>query len=378
LARWIEKQRNILDFTLSAVLRRKGKNISLLLVYILVVFVLASALFFTQAIKREASLLLQGAPELVIQRLLQGRYDPIPVSYLKEIRKIPGVLAVHWRLWGYYYDPAVGANYTLMVPRHDAMPPEKITIGSGIARTRQIDRGDTISLKAFNGDFRTFEIRNVIEPNSELLTADLVLLGESDFRDLFGLSPNYATDLAVTVRNPNEVTTVARKITELFSDTRVILREEMVRTYDSVFDWRGGIILVLSVMALLSFIILAWEKASGLSAEERREIGILKATGWETSEVLAVKTYEGLLLSFLSFACGILLAYGHVFFSSAFLFAPALKGWSVLYPEFRLTPSVDPSQLAILFFLTIGPYTVATLVPSWRAAIIDPDTVMRT
>ena len=33
--------------------------------------------------------------------------------------------------------------------------------------------------------------------------------------------------------------------------------------------------------------------------------------------------------------------------------------------------------LAILFFFTVIPYTVATIIPAWRAATIDPDVVMR-
>ena len=114
-----------------------------------------------------------------------------------------------------------------------------------------------------------------------------------------------------------------------------------------------------------------------LRHEEKREIGILKAIGWETSDVIAAKTYEGVIVSFFSFCTGLLLAYGHVFLFSAFLFAPVLKGWSVLYPDFRITPFIDPYQVAVLFFLTVVPYTVATIVPSWRAAIIDPDSVMR-
>ncbi len=137
------------------------------------------------------------------------------------------------------------------------------------------------------------------------------------------------------------------------------------------------IIVILSV-AVLAFVILAWDKATGLSAEEKREIGILKALGWETSDVLLMKYWEGVVVSLSSFILGVLLAYVHVFFASAGLFEPALKGWSVLYPDFRLTPFLNPYQVATLFFLTVIPYTVATIVPSWRAATIDPDSVMRT
>ena len=78
-----------------------------------------------------------------------------------------------------------------------------------------------------------------------------------------------------------------------------------------------------------------------------------------------------------SFLAGTILAYVHVFFTSASLFIPVLKGWSVLYPQFRLTPFINPGHIATLFFLTVVPYTVTTIIPSWRAATIDPDSVLR-
>jgi ABC-type lipoprotein release transport system permease subunit len=375
---WTEKQRNILEFTLSSLLRRKGKNFSLLTVYTLVVFALASAMFFTEAMKREASLILKDSPEIIVQRVSQGRYDPIPVKYLDKIREIRGVISAGPRLWGYYYDPVVGANYTFMVPRNGAPARDAIAIGNGISRSRMVYRGDIISFRTHNGLIRTFTVEREMASESEIVSADLILISEADFRGLFGLPASQATDLIVSVRNPKELVTIAKKILELLPDTRPIIRDEMVRTYDSVFDWRGGIFIVLLSMALLAFVIFAWEKASGLSAEERREIGILKALGWETADVISVKAYEGMVVSLFSFCLGVLLAYAHVFFSAAVLFAPALKGWSVLYPDFRLTPFIDPYQVAVLFFLTVVPYTVATIVPSWRAAIVDPDSVMRT
>ena len=74
---------------------------------------------------------------------------------------------------------------------------------------------------------------------------------------------------------------------------------------------------------------------------------------------------------------GVILAYCHVFFLSAPLFEPVLKGWSVLYPRFTLVPAVDAYQLGVLFSLTVAPYTIATIIPCWHAATVDPDAAMR-
>ncbi|MGZ8196472.1 MAG: hypothetical protein ACXWTH_12675 [Methylosarcina sp.] len=104
---WIEKQRYIIDFTISSLLRRKVKNLGLLALYTLIVFILASTMFFTHSIKKEASLILKGAPEIVVQKIVAGRHDLLPLRYAETIRKIRGVAAVESRLWGYYYDSLV-------------------------------------------------------------------------------------------------------------------------------------------------------------------------------------------------------------------------------------------------------------------------------
>jgi ABC-type lipoprotein release transport system permease subunit len=221
------------------------------------------------------------------------------------------------------------------------------------------------------------QIRSILPAGSDLMAADLIMISSTDFRTLFKFPVGMATDLAVSVSNPKELGTVAAKIAQLFPDSRPILKSEILRTYQAVFDWRGGMTVVMLASALLSFVIFAWDKATGLSAEERKEIGILKSIGWSTSDVLLLKFWEGVVISLTAFLLGVVLAYGHVFFLSAPLFAQALKGWSVIYPEFRLSPVVDSYQLAILFFLTVVPYTTATIVPCWRAATADPDAAMR-
>jgi ABC-type lipoprotein release transport system permease subunit len=374
---YLERHRNIADFALSSLMRRKGKNISLLLVYTLVVFIIASVLFFIHALKHEAALILKDAPDMVVQRLSAGRQDLIPAGYGDRIASIRGVSEVTPRLWGYYFDAAVGANYTMMTAELQGPEPEQIIIGNGVARVRRLAAGDIMTFRAYDGKTSLLEVQSILPYESEIAASDLVIMHEADFRLLFHFPANEATDLAVKVRNPSEISTVAAKIVKQLPDARPILKSEILRTYDSIFDWRGGMIIVILAMALLSFIIFAWDKATGLSAEERKEIGILKSIGWETADVLLLKFWEGTAISLSAFLSGVILAYGHVFFFSASLFEPALKGWAVLYPEFRLTPAVDAYQLSVLFFLTVLPYTVATIIPSWRAATVDPDAAMR-
>jgi ABC-type lipoprotein release transport system permease subunit len=373
----IDKQRNLIDFTLSSLLRRKKKNLALVTVYTLVVALLASVMFFTHALRKEASFVLRDAPVLIVQKLVAGRFDLIPLSYIDKVKTIRGVDSVRGRLWGYYFDGGVGANYTVMVPPGDAMDPGTIVIGEGVARTRKIAAGDLLPLRAQNGETVLFQVTRILSPASSLVSSDLLLMPEKDFRKFFDIPRPLVTDLALTVSNPRELNTIAHKIVQALPDTRPVLREEIARTYDAVFSWRSGVLIVLLFSVVVSFIIFAWDKASGLSSEERNEIGILKALGWETSDVLQMKFWEGVVISFSSFLSGLLLAYVHVFFTSSSLFQHALKGWSVLYPDFRLVPEIDLYQVSTLFFLTVVPYTVATIIPAWRAATIDPDAVMR-
>lgn len=380
-----EKQRYLIDFTLSCLWRRKGKNISLWTVYTGVIFLLASVMFFTGAIRKEAALTLDNAPEIIVQRLVAGRQSTIPIRYIEPIAAIPGVQSVAARRWGYYYDSQNGANYTVMVNDDLKDSAGGILIGAGVSRRRTgsglgnpIRKNDRIPFKAYDGSSLMLTVKGIFPATSELISSDLILVSEKDFINLFSFPAGEATDLVLTVKNSREMTTIATKITRIFPDSRPILKQEILRTYEAIFNWRAGLITVILSGSFLAFMILAWDKATGLRADEKREIGILKAIGWETSDILLMKFWEGTALSLSAFLAGVLMAYLHIFVTDSMLFVPVLKGWSVLYPDFKLTPFISAYEMAVLFFLTVIPYTVATIVPSWRSATIDPDSVMRT
>ncbi len=385
------KHLKILEFVLSSLLRRKFKNLGVVAVFSFIVFIVASVLFLTHAFKTESLAILEGAPELIVHKIAGGRHDLTALRYADDIAAIPGVGRVTPRYWGYYYDVSTGANYTIMgatdAPRGTLQLVRGsfiaggqrgvCVIGQGVADARLTGVDGTVPIVGANGELYRFEVVGVFTDPSALLTNDLILIAPEDIREIFDMPAAMATDMVVQVFNPAEVSNVAKKIKYRFPELRPITRTEILRTYETLFSWRSGLVILMFLGALVAFGILAWDKATGLSAEERKEIGILKAIGWETSDILALKFWEGTVLSVVSFLSGLIAAYLHVFFFGASVFAPALKGWSVIFPEFRLRPYVDPYQIFVLIFLTVVPYIAATIVPSWKTAITDPDIVMR-
>ena len=378
----------IFEYALSSLLRRKYKSFVIIAAFMMAVATLGSVLFLTDSLKNEATILLKEAPDIIVQRTMAGRHELIPVAYAEEIKKIRGVGAVSPRYWGYYYDALVKANYTLLgggagvgtlellegrLPSEDG----ECAIGAGVAGLRGSGySGELILINSRNTGV-LYTVTGIFQAESNLLTNDLVILTDTALIDFFSFPANLATDLSVEVRNENELETVAGKIKQIFSDTRPITRQELIRTYDMVFNWRSGMMLTVFCAAIISFCIMAWDKATGISAEEKQEIGILKAIGWDTSDVLALKCWEGLIISLSSFLLGVIIAFIHVYFFDAFILAAVIKGWSVLFPVFDLTPRLNLFHIFIMGFLSVAPYMACTVLPTWKTAITDPEIVMR-
>jgi len=386
---------NILDYALSSLWRRRLKNISVLVVFAWVIFLVASFQLLTQALTETALLALRSAPEITVQKMSAGRQVEIPVNYSRRLTGILGVKEIVPRVWGYYFDEVSGANYTVMgidpgrMPLldrlnltleeggvYDPMSRGKTVVGRSVQRIME-EKGSAL-LSLFRPDLSqaSFEITGVFKPETDILTNDLIVLNIDDARDLFAIPSKMATDFCVYVANQSEIATIAKKIADKLPGSRVLTRSQMNRTYQVVFSWRSGFASVCLLTALTAFVILAWDKASGLSPEEKREISILKILGWETADVLAVRFWEGILVSGLAFLLGCTLAYGHVFFFNASMFKPVLIGWSVISPELHLAPGFRVDRFLLIFCLSVLPYLAATVIPAWRSASVPADSAL--
>ncbi len=392
---FIQRQANLIDYALCSLLRKGLKNFGVFFLFSLLIFLTSSFQLLCSALNETSARILTASPDITVQQMIAGRQVLLPQISQKTLNDIFGITAVRERIWGYYFDPNNGANYTVIGVEHpkdfatDSMHltlatgrfPVKgaqgeVVLGQAVGAGKDLITRSKFSLFRPDLTLASFERVGTFSQGTSLVTDDLIVMSLADARDLFSIPTGYITDLLVQTGNPEETPTIAQKIARKIPGSRVVTRKRIQQTYRSVFGWRSGIGSICLLAALAAFVILAWDKASGLSAEETREVGILKMLGWQTRDIMTIRFWESGIVAGLAFFVGYGLSWSHLIWFNGALFKPLLLGWSVLKPSYSLSPPLHFNDLLLLFSLTVVPYLAATIFPAWRSSIIRPDSVI--
>ena len=380
---------SLLAFALSSLTRRLRRTLSLGFGLTLVAFLFSAALLLHDALRAEYERLIPGMAELSVHQLRGGRPERIEGGALHELEAHPGVRSITPRVWGYLYLPPLSANITVMAMSEaergamgsilrGELPSEEgeLTLGDRLARSLGLRPGDSIALPGAAG-FQLFAIKGVFSSESSLLAGDLALFTESDARSLLGYDDALYTDLAIRLSSPTEAPAIAARVEKLLPGARIVERAAIERAYALSFGQRAGFFIALLLPILGCFLLIAWDRLSGSSDEERYEAGVLLISGWEFRDILTLRIVESGLLSGIAAALGVLLAYAYLFVFDAPLLAELLLGWSALHPSFELTPMLSLSQLLMLFAVLVLPYTAISMLPAFRSASVDANELLR-
>lgn len=380
---------SLLSFALGSLARRRGKSVASLVGLAIVATSFASVFALTDALRGEARRSLQTLPDITVSRLRAGRPATMRAREMDALGRIAGVGSVRDRAWGYLYLDAVSANVVALglsgaqraelarggavdgaIPSVDSQG--WVMLGDAVARAFGARVGDELDLAG-----RTFRVAAIARAATSIVTADVIAMDPRDARAVLGLDPDEATDLAVHIHNPEEIPTAAARIAEALPGARVVTRDELARVYELTYSGRGGFVTLALIPALIALLVLAWDRMTGLSSDERREIAALKGVGWSTRDVLVVRLIESALVAAVAVLLGAIAANVYVYVLGAPGLFHALRGWSVLAPAIRPVPSGDGASVLAIVALTVLPWLAVSIVPAWRAAVVDPAESLR-
>jgi len=384
---------HLIEYALGSIIRQGHKSLFITIVFTLLTALLTSIFFITNSIKYELNTTVDALPQIIVQNTKASRIAEIDVDTADKLLNIPGVNSVNARVWGYYYFQNAGVNFTLIgvdefeeqysdtldsIIKKGELDNSGMFIGSGVREIMSSSYyKDYFNFIKPDGKIKRVDISGVFASDIELESNDMIVMSKETLREIFGIDESKATDLVVNIANIEEIKTVALKIEQMLPNTRVITNDDMKLSYENIFNYKSGIFLALFVIAIFTFFIIIYDKMSGLSSEQKREVGILKAIGWRVEDVLKEKFYESLILSLFAYILGVILALAYVYIFNAPLLRDIFIGYSDLKPIFEISFILDFQTLFLVFFLSVPIYVAATIIPSWKVATLEADDVIR-
>lgn len=345
---------------------------------------LLSGVAIGEGVKREALDSVQAGADLYCSWDAFGRDAPVPLARVEQLSSIPGVVQVVPRIigrarlaseWAVLVGVPLERLAEHQVPVQGALPggPAEVLIGAELARLTGYSAGDSITLEGHS--VRVFRISGIVSSSSSLWSAKAIVCELEEAAVIFG-EKERVSDACVYTRPGYEA--LAGEAIERLDDRFRVQTRDLVEGYvgrgttlrEGVFSALSALTLVL---AIASFAVLTYLGKS----PRRREIGLLKAEGWSTTDVLEMVALENLLVSLFSAGCALAISLVWVRLLHAPLIGPLFLPELPTFPSMRIPSAFTPLPplLALIFSITVT--MAGSIYTTWRTAITRPVEALR-
>ncbi len=390
-------QNSFINFLFLLVYKHRSKHIAIFIVSVILVTLLASFMFLSSSIKHDALLSLGQQPDFTIQKIRGGRSVDIPVALVDKFSDIRGVSYVAPRVFGRYFTPdrkhyftIIGIDFfdqqlttwinklTQKMDIKSFLSKDHMIIGEGVRNyLHEHYYEDSFNFSTPDGSDKKVYIFDDLPHDSNLIANDLILMDINLARKILGISQDKATDIILDIPNPSERENIKFKLLSQNYDTRIITKKSLQKAYENIFNYKGGIFLLLFTILLITFMLILFQRYSMINNSDKKEIGILRAVGWSIKDIITLKISETLSIALLAFLLGLLIAYGYVFYAGAPLLKDIFLGFGNLENSVTFTPVIDFGMLSSMFLFFIVPFIASVLIPVWKIAITDANEALK-
>ncbi|MDN5106841.1 FtsX-like permease family protein [Aliarcobacter butzleri] len=385
------------NFIFLLLVKHKSKHFAIFLISIFIVFLTSSILFIKNSLQKEISQALENQSDFIIQKTIANKIKDIDTSLIDKFYEINGVSKVTQRVYGQYYFMPENVYFTIIgidffeeTTNQDLkellnflniskfLEKDSMIIGNGVKKV--LDKYayfDSYDFKLENENSKNIKIFKDLPKEANLIANDLIIMDINIAKKILDIKPDFATDIILDVPNPLERQNVKEQILLKESNIRILQKDELKKEYENMFNYKGGIFLILFIVVIFTFILVLYQRYSMISSNDKREIGILKAVGWSIKDIIKLKIIENFIVAFMAFIIGVIFAYIFVFILQAPILKNIFIGFSNIKNDFILNQNIKISNLITLFLFFMVPFLSAVLIPVWKIAVIDATKSMK-
>ena len=386
-----------LHFLLLLLVKHKKKHLAIFLLSSLLIALLSSTFFITASLKKDIFATLDAQADITLQKYQAGRLMNVPASWIDEALNIQGVTKAQGRIYGeHYYEPKeehfliVGIDfYDTQIQKNLQQLLQNIDIDKFLERKNMII--GTGVKKFFDeyayNDYYIFRppdrgkekvyIYETLPQTTALIGSDVILMDIDEARKILGIAQDEFSDIILEVPNKNERLTVYEKLLISHFNTRIVTKEDIQKHYENLFNYKGGVFMVLYTIALTTFLLILYQRYSLIKTADAKEVAILKSVGWSIKEIIYFKLAENFIVAFFAYIFGVIAALIYVYVFGAPLLRNIFLGYNNLQNDATFTPAIHLADLLLLFLLFVIPFLLAIIVPLWRVAITEPNEVLK-
>ena len=385
------------NFIFLLLVKHKSKHFAIFLISIFIVFLTSSILFIKNSLQKEISQALENQSDFIIQKTIANKIKDIDTSLIDKFYEINGVSKVTQRVYGQYYFMPENVYFTIIgidffeettnqnlkellnfLNISKFLEKDSMIIGNGVKKV--LDKYayfDSYDFKLENENSKNIKIFKDLPKEANLIANDLIIMDINIAKKILDIKPDFATDIILDVPNPLERQNVKEQILLKESNIRILQKDELKKEYENMFNYKGGIFLILFIVVIFTFILVLYQRYSMISSNDKREIGILKAVGWSIKDIIKLKIIENFIVAFMAFIIGVIFAYIFVFILQAPILKNIFIGFSNIKNDFILNQNIKISNLITLFLFFMVPFLSAVLIPVWKIAVIDATKSMK-
>jgi ABC-type lipoprotein release transport system permease subunit len=376
--------------------KERSKHMSIVFISVLILFLLTSVMFISSSIRFSLDETLSVQPDFVVNRMQGGNAVPTPLEWSDDLVDIHGINEVSPRVYGRYYFEPKGISFLIVgvdfleeqshkkfkgiidtIDLKSFLNGQQMLVGDGVLTYLQ----DRFYKESYNfitpsGSFEEVHILKKLPSQANLIANDMIVMPIELAKKILGLNDNEVTDFTFNVPNGDEWEMMTAKLSSLHYDLHVVNKKEVKKSYENLYNYKGGLFLVLYIIVLTTFVLILYDRYSMVYSTQKRHIGLLRALGWSINDVLKLKFTESIILVLISYLIGVFLAYVYVFILDAPLLKEIFLGGENLQNRLSFIPVVDLSLLTSLFLTYAIPFIAAIIIPVWRVSVTDPKEAM--